>query len=56
MSNTKTAAKAQTTNDADTELSVAEKKLLYSALTHLQGSINFAKVAADIGVPNAEAA
>ncbi len=52
----KTTDKAQATSDAGTELKPAEKKLLYSAITHLQGQINFERVASDIEVPNAEAA
>ena len=49
----KTPVKPQGSNDGSTELKVAEKNMLYSVL---QGLINFAKVATDIEVPNAEAA
>jgi hypothetical protein len=56
MSKTKSAAKSQTSSDNDAGIKPAEKKLLYSALTHLHGRINFDKVATDIEVPNAEAA
>lgn len=56
MSTAKTTAKAQATDDAAVGLNPAEKKLLYSAITHLQGSIDFEKVSVDIEVHNAEAA
>ncbi len=56
MAALKTIDKAQATSDTGTELKPAEKKLLYSALAHLQGHINFERVAFDIEVPNAEAA
>lgn len=56
MSAAKAAAKAQPSNAASIEFKAVEKKLLYSVLTHLQGRINFEKIAADIEVPNAEAA
>ncbi len=56
MSTAKTTTKSQASDDVGTGLKSPEKKLLYSVLTHLQGSINFEKVATDIEVPNAEAA
>ena len=56
MSTPKTTDKTQPSSNADMELKPAEKKLLYSALTHLQGHINFERVASDIEVPNAGAA
>jgi hypothetical protein len=43
-------------HEASMEAKPAEKALLHSALTHLQGQINFEKVATDIEVSNAEAA
>ena len=56
MSTPKTADKAQASSNADTELKPTETKLLYSVLTHLQGHIDFKRVASDIEIPNAEAA
>ncbi|KAF7513574.1 hypothetical protein GJ744_008868 [Endocarpon pusillum] len=56
MSTPKTTDEVQASSNADTELKLAEKKLLYSVLTHLQGRIDFDRVASEIEVPNAEAA
>ncbi|ERF76283.1 hypothetical protein EPUS_04140 [Endocarpon pusillum Z07020] len=56
MSTLKTTDKAQASSNADTELKPAEKKPLYSVLTHLQDRIDFERVASDIEIPNAEAA
>lgn len=56
MSTNKTTAKVQASTDAAGELKPAEKKMLYSVLTHIRGQVNFKKVADDIEVPNAEAA
>ena len=52
----KTTAKAQAADDAAAALKPAEKKMLYSVLTHLRGHVNFDKIASDFEVPNAEAA
>jgi hypothetical protein len=42
--------------DAQVDITIAEKKLLNSALAHINDTIDFTKVATDIEVPNAEAA
>lgn len=52
----KATAKTQATDDAGAALKPAEKKMLYSLLTHLRGHVNFDKIASDIEVPNGEAA